>query len=659
MNVKNPSEIKQAPEANKGKEGKRGKMLSPCIREASETCLHGCCPAPNFLGNHGSSTSNPSSTPKSTETVVTTFRYDFTLATASSLCPDTQFTNHESLPSLQESYSYFIKAYPQFSQTDQADHIRAHEYYHLTLSNQVCLDYIGHGLFSYSQQQTQYNYPTPTIASTSSSPPPPQLLHFPEPIFFDISYKSVNLHTQVVYGGQESEVEFEMRKRIMGYMNISECDYTMVFTANQSSAFKLLADCYPFQKNPSLLTVYDYKCEAVDVMTESSKKRGGRVMSAEFSWPNMRIQSRKLRKRIGNMKKTRKKQGLFVFPLQSRMTGARYSYMWMSIAQENGWHVLLDACSLGPKDMDTLGLSLFQPDFLICSFFKVFGENPSGFGCLFVKKSSASVLKDSTFASSIGIVSLVPPSKPSEYSEDSISMDIETDKKQSKLENSKSHEIEEVSIKQKAPSLSELMELDRDHFESSQPKSAEIECRGLDHADSLGLVLISSRARYLINWLVNALMSLQHPHSQYGHQLVRIYGPKIKFERGPSLAFNVFDWKGEKIDPLIVQKLADRNNISLSNGILNHIGFSDKHEEERETKLEKCASDQVEGSNVVNKRKDERHSGISVVTAALGFLTNFEDIYRLWAFVSRFSDADFVEKERWRYMALNQSTVEI
>ncbi|ONI06919.1 hypothetical protein PRUPE_5G089000 [Prunus persica] len=633
-------------------------MLSPCIREASETCLHDCCPAPNFLGNHGSSTSNPSSTPnKSTETVVTGFRYAFTIATASSLCPDTQFTNHESLPSLQESYSYFIQAYPQFSQTDQADHIRAHEYYHLTLSNHVCLDYIGHGLFSYSQQQTQHYYPTPTIASTSSSPPPPppQLLHSPEPLFFDISYKSVNLHTQVVYGGQESEVEFEMRKRIMSYMNISECDYAMVFTANQSSAFKLLADSYPFQQNPSLLTVYDYKCEAVDVMTESSKKKGGRVMSAEFSWPNMRIQSRKLRKRIGNMKKTRKKPGLFVFPLQSRMTGARYSYMWMSIAQENGWHVLLDACSLGPKDMDTLGLSLFQPDFLICSFFKVFGENPSGFGCLFVKKSSASVLKDSTFASSIGIVSLVPASKPSEYSEDSISMDIETDKKQSKLENSKSHEIEEVTIKQKAPSLSEIMKLDRDHhFESSQPKSAEIECRGLDHADSLGLVLISRRARYLINWLVNALMSLQHPHSQYGHRLVRIYGPKIKVERGPSLAFNVFDWKGEKIDPLIVQKLADRNNISLSNGILNHIWFSDKHEEERETKLETCASDRL-----VNKRKDGCHSGISVVTAALGFLTNFEDIYRLWAFVSRFLDADFVEKERWRYMALNQRTVEI
>lgn len=50
---------------------------------------------------------------------------------------------------------------------------------------------------------------------------------------------------------------------------------------------------------------------------------------------------------------------------------------------------------------------------------------------------------------------------------------------------------------------------------------------------------------------------------------------------------------------------------------------------------------------------------VNVVTVALGFLTNFEDIYRLWAFVAQFLDADFVEKERWRYTALNQKIVEV
>ncbi|KAG8490783.1 hypothetical protein CXB51_013949 [Gossypium anomalum] len=68
-------------------------------------------------------------------------------------------------------------------------------------------------------------------------------------------------------------------------------------------------------------------------------------MSACFSWPNLQIQTKKLRKKI------MKKGGLFFIPLQSNVTGSRYSYTWMSLAQENGWHVLLDVNALGAKEM--------------------------------------------------------------------------------------------------------------------------------------------------------------------------------------------------------------------------------------------------------------------------------------------------------------------
>jgi hypothetical protein len=34
-------------------------------------------------------------------------------------------------------------------------------------------------------------------------------------------------------------------------------------------------------------------------------------------------------------------------------------------------------------------------------------------------------------------------------------------------------------------------------------------------------------------------------------------------------------------------------------------------------------------------------------------------VYKLWTFVARFLDVDFVEKERWRYTALNQKTIEV
>lgn len=55
-----------------------------------------------------------------------------------------------------------------------------------------------------------------------------------------------------------------------------------------------------------------------------------------------------------------------------------------------------------------------------------------------------------------------------------------------------------------------------------------------------------------------------------------------------------------------------------------------------------------------NASKHDRPSEISVVTAALGFVSTFEDVYRLWAFVAKFLDADFVKREELLYHSLNQ-----
>ncbi|KAF9689401.1 hypothetical protein SADUNF_Sadunf01G0088500 [Salix dunnii] len=572
-------------------------MHSPRTREASQACFHNLCHLP-FLGI-------PEPQSSTSTTTAASYRHVFEVSMASSIYPNSQFINHESFPSLQESFSHFTKTFPLYSQTDQADKIREQEYYHLSQSNHVCLDYIGHGLFSYSQQRS-YSQEATVASASSSSLPSRRYSPSLETPFFGISYKAASLHSQIQYGSHESELECKIQKRIMALLNLSEDDYTMVFTANQSSAFKLLADSYPFQSNHNLLTVYDHENEAVKVMIESSKNRGAQVMSAEFSWPSLRIHSGKLLE-------------------------------------------------------------------------KVFGENPSGFGCLFVKKSTPSIIKDSA---GTGLVRLVPARRPSQISEESVNEDAETEEKakqelhdddslqgspsgpmsrqQTCEKTSELQETKEISLKHKAPEI----EVSGASFESSESQIiassgsgySYLECRGLDHADSLGLISISARARYLINWLVKALTSLQHPHSENGHPLVRIYGPKVKFDRGPAVAFNVFDWKGEKVDPAIVQKLADRNNVSLSCGFLHHVLFSDKYEHERAQILETRTS---EGGAVLNGKRVKLYSGISVVTAALGFLTNFEDVYKLWAFVSLFMDADFVQKERWRYTALNQMTIEV
>ncbi|KAL1559788.1 molybdenum cofactor sulfurase-like [Salvia divinorum] len=540
---------------------------SNCIKEASKACFSSCCTNPLHVAP---------------PTAAATPRRDFVSAILSTLHPNTSFTNHESLPSLRELLSSLRDAVPNYFNTVLADSIRAQEYHHFNLSNHVCLDYVGHGLFSYAQKSADER-------------------------FFDFSYSSTNFTSYLLYGAEETEFQAAAKQRIFKYMNLSEDDYSLVFTANQSSSFNLLGHSYPFDSHQNLVTVYDCDNEALQLMIDAARKRSARPQSAVFSWPSLRVNSRKLRKILMS-----KNRGLLVFPLQSRMSGARYSYQWMNLARENGWHVLLDASALAPKEMETLGLSLFHPDFLISSFFNIFGHNPSGFCCLFVKKSSVSLLTQSS--TNMGIINLVPPKLHAESSSSS---------------------SEERS---KAPLLSEIVEVDR----NQEKKCEAIEFRGLDNADTLGLILISSRLRYLVNWLVNALLSLRHPHSGNGVPLVTVYGPRIRLDRGPAIAFNVCDWKGERVEPLLVQKLADRNNISLSLGLLKNVCFTGTMGKDKE-----------------KKKSSRGDRGVGMVSASLGMLTNFEDVYRLWAFVSRFLDADFVEKEKWRYTALNQTTVEV
>ncbi|KAF8086793.1 hypothetical protein N665_0612s0014 [Sinapis alba] len=544
-----------------------------------EACFSGCCSSP--FSSH-------SMTQKQEEEL------EFSVITqgASFITTDIKFTSQESLPPLRTSFYDLITAFPDYLQTSQADHLRSTEYHNLSCSSRhVLLSHTGQQqpLFSYSQFRQ--------LSGLSNS-------------LFTLSSKQVSSGEEMLsFAREESWFQTRMRKRIMSFMNLEESEYHMILTQDRSSAFKILAELYSFKTNPNLLTVYNYEDEAVEEMIRISEKKGVKPKSAEFSWPSTEIVSEKLKRTLSRSKRRRDKRGLFVFPLQSLVTGASYSYSWMSLAQENQWHVLLDTSALGSKDMETLGLSLFQPDFLICSFTEVLGQDdPTGFGCLFVKKSSSQALSE---------VPEVIITDPANLTVVKAEPNWITGNDETTLED---HEASTSAI------------------EIEEDDKAIIEFRGLDHADSLGLILISRRLKCLTLWLVRALTCLKHPNShQTETPLVKICGPKTRLNRGSSVSFNVFDWQGEKVDPLMVERLAEREKIGL-----------------------RCAYLQKIGSVGNKKRRDEARDGqnmslrVSVVSVRLGFMTNFDDVFRVWEFVSRFLDADFVEKEKWRKKALEK-----
>jgi len=874
---------------------------------------------------------------------------DFLRATAQAA--ERIFHTDDSIPELDEAYDKFKNMYPKYGNTCKVDELRIDEYGHLedyyNPEKKVCLDYCGFGLFSYLQQLQCWESST-----------------------FGLSEISVNLSNHALYGGPEKGTsEHDIRDRIMEYLSIQESEYTMVLTVSRGSAFRLLAESYPFQQNQRLLTMYDYESESVNWMAQSAREKGAKIDNAWFRWPTLRLCSAELRKQLLRKKKRKKDSavGLFVFPVQSRVTGAKYSYQWMSLAQQNNWHVLLDAGALGPKDMDSLGLSLFRPDFIITSFYKVFGSDPTGFGCLFIKKSIMGKLQHKEGASGPGVVRIVPvfPQYLSDSvdgldgtiveDEESIERETEEEKEiknefvpvpdvgggsqlpafsgafslsyvrevfESEMDQDNSSdrdgastifgEVESVSVGEimRSPIFSEdetdhsfcidlgqsplasenlthlkngqlgsphlphwfsqkrqamrtktseshvydepqvsgskqghhtisfdaavlsvsqelvqpkamasreicfpstrngpwtetdhSLEQTSQNFESlklgenpsirekslvlgqtkidgsgarhcsnkdsninanssqktclaeqgspkkmtglNKPKAAEngslmvygtkenairretegefrllgrregdrisgllgvgenerissmarrvsfsnegdgekeayflqsgeqseselfkyddftnngeitekqqwsrkdpqIFCKHLDHVDMMGLNKTTSRLRYLINWLVTSLLQLRFPGPDSGIPLVHIYGPKIRYDRGAAVAFNLFNSKGTLINPELVQKLAEKNNISLGMGFLSHLRFAENHTNLKEA----LYSNNVSLCNpIVNGRCDSKKvsARVEVVTASLGFLSNFEDVYRMWAFVAKFLNADFSE----------------
>ncbi|KAM1118381.1 hypothetical protein ACFX11_042774 [Malus domestica] len=836
---------------------------------------------------------------------------------ATALAADRTFSTEDSIPHLREAFNKFLTMYPKFQSTEKIDHVRAEEYSHLSESlAKVCLDYCGFGLFSNLQTQLYW-----------------------ETCSFTLSEITANLSNHALYGGAETGcVEHDIKTRIMDYLNIPENEYGLVFTVSRGSAFKLLAESYPFGTNKKLLTMFDHESQSVNWMAQKAKEKGAKVYTSWFKWPTLKLCSRELKKQIANKKRRKKDSatGLFVFPVQSRVTGAKYSYQWMALAQQNNWHVLLDAGSLGPKDMDSLGLSLFRPDFIITSFYRVFGSDPTGFGCLLIKKSVMASLQSQGGRTGTGIVRILPvfpqclsdsvdgldglggiendavncneelvpetngeshmpafsgvftsnqvrdcfetemdqdsdrdgastifeeaesisigevmkspifsedessdnsywidlgqspfgsdlsdqhtrqktgsplpptwfsgrkinkifspkvtpkPPKSPIYDDDkranlrvhedpglsfdaavlSVShepdrvkgipeeeMFAETDAasrngreipeepeiredlmannskllstedgftlnnqtsglKHNNFENSSTSEIcqesKDSAIRRETegdfrllgrretkrfsggrffgleegdrepsmghrlsftieddhrgksslilePGETSMTILGDDEFMSEgeygdeqewERREPEIVCRYLDHVNMLGLNKTTLRLRYLINWLVTSLLQLRLPGSHEGAEvpLVQIYGPKIKYERGAAVAFNVRRSGGRGlVHPEVVQRLAEKNGISLGVGILSHVRIVDG------PKQQHCgALDQADTSlckPMVNGRQGGKNMffRVEVVTASLGFLTNFEDVYKMWAFVAKFLDSSFAEVER-------------
>ncbi|KAJ7520140.1 hypothetical protein O6H91_19G058400 [Diphasiastrum complanatum] len=591
---------------------------------------------------------------------------------------DWRYSDPSSLPGVDEAFEAFVASYPQYSDTSLVDQIREEGYYHLGRSQQqVCLDYTGIGLFSFQQQQA--------MDSPSAS--------------LKLAFVFGNLATHALYI-QERTAESILRKRVLSYMNLQPKDYCIVFTANTLCAFKLLAESYPFHLSAKLLLGYDHECENVAWIKHSAKSKEAAVFDAAFVWPELKFDETEMKKMLRQKNRWNRKDGdlaggLFAYPIVSKITGAKQSFEWVSEAQRNGWNVLLDITGLGVKAMDSLGLSLHRPDFIIGSFYKVFGCDPTGFGCLIINRHILRQLGDSSRARAVGMVKLVsfnssrPLASPPQGGVGRLLSITETpspprEGPYEKLNaadwnengNCRDEEACMTSSKTSDPFPVAVSALDpgfcNEHDSLLQEQCSDfrvvdtVYCRGLDYAEKVGLTRIDIRQWSLLYWLISSLRKLRHPPKGNRH-LVMVYGSLSQNDRGSTLAFNLYDSSKTLLDPISVQKLADRNNISLGIGTIQGLFRREQSNEKpnrdykRSSKLIVGSSSCVDIQSHIMGVKPElfQRKTVQVLCATLGFLSNFGDVYSLWAFLAKFLDPKFICQEHLQYQSLNQETVHL
>ena len=404
-------------------------------------------------------------------------------------------------------------AFPEYLSTSRLDDLRASEYGYLDSQDHVYLDYTGSGL-----------------AATA------QIRHHQERL------------AQTLYGNPHSanptstaatEAIDTTRARILAHLNASPEEYTVIFTPNATGAARLVGEAYPFRRGSRFVLTGDNH-NSIHGIREFAGAKSTKTTYIPLQRPDLRIDDSDVVSALSPPKpgllhrllpmchsilnprgSGSRNKGLFAYPAQSNFTGVRYPLSWISLAQQRGYHVLLDAAAFLPTS--ALDLSEVKPDFVIVSWYKLFGY-PTGLGCLIARKDSLECLRVRRPWFSGGTIQAATVSAPWH-----------------------------------------MMAPGAEAFEDGTLNFLSIPDVqfGLDWLAEVGMSTIETRVRCLTGWFLDRLLQLQHSD---GSPMVRVYGPTNTKMRGGTVAFNFLDATGKVVDERVVAMESAAARISLRTG---------------------------------------------------------------------------------------------
>jgi len=456
----------------------------------------------------------------------------------------------------------FLDQYPAYRQTAILDELRKSDYGILDRQGHVYLDYTGGGLFAASQLRAHQ-----------------ALLS---------SHVFGNPHSYNPTSIKATELIEHARHFVLEFFNASEDEYVCIFTQNASSALKIVGESYPFGPGCRYLLTFDNH-NSVNGIREYASARGAEVTYVPVVLPDLRIDADQLLSALQDQQKGC--FNLLAYPAQSNFSGVQHPLEWIAQAQALGWDVLLDAAAFVPANR--LDLSIWKPDYVPLSFYKMFGY-PTGIGALLARKEAARKLSRHWFAGGTTTVASVRGNKyyPAE-----------------------------------APARFEDGTLDYLNI-----PAVEI---GLKHLEKIGYNAIHERVVCLTGWLLQELSALKHAN---GKELVQVYGPLTTQARGGTIALNFLDARGKLLEKSRLESEANQRNISIRMGFFCNPGAGEVALDISSDELSSCFSrpsyEQRISDLDFQRCIDPKATG--AVRVSVGLVSNFEDVQAFLQFASSF-----------------------
>ncbi|XP_076249383.1 molybdenum cofactor sulfurase [Calliopsis andreniformis] len=342
-----------------------------------------------------------------------------------------------------------------------------------------------------------------------------------------------------------------MRYVILDHFHTSSDEYTVVFTFNASTSLKIVAETFLFNKeetnntisHPGHFVYIQDNHTSVLGMREIVAKKGAKITCLSHSNAFEVFKSPLNSSLIPSSQKN--SNSLFVYPAQCNFSGLKYPLKWIKDIH-NGilsnlisdtcikWYVLLDAAAyVSTNDLD---LSIYKPDFVSLSFYKMFGY-PTGIGALLVKNSSSDVLQKVYYGGGTVNVTL-----------------------SSEMFHVKRRNLHERFEDGTVPFLS-IMSLRH----------------GFDILSSITMKKISNHVFSLAKFLYYSLLTLHHNN---GKPVVKLYSDTVYDScdlQGGIVTFNLIRSNGEYVGYMEVLNIAALFKIHLRTGCFCNPGACQRH----------------------------------------------------------------------------------